>query len=99
LIEEVKARQSNTIWPDTLRNSRGVDEFLWKGAPNAPLVQRIGAWIFGLTFILLALVLWDVAYEKHAWVFAVLAIIFLMLGGRVCYSGFRKNAVKEPPES
>ena len=52
VIEEIKAKQRNTAWPDTIVNSRGVDEFLWKGSSDAPLVQRIGAWIFGLTFVL-----------------------------------------------
>jgi hypothetical protein len=91
LIEEIKAKQSNTVWPDTLRNSRGVDEFLWKGAPNAPLVQRIGAWIFGLTFILLAVVFADIAYEKHAWPIGALAVILLMVGGKVCLNGIRRE--------
>jgi len=48
LIEEARAKQSNTVWPDTLLNGRSVDEFLLKGSPDAPIVQRIGAWIFGL---------------------------------------------------
>jgi hypothetical protein len=65
-MEEIEAKQRNTVWPDTLRNSRSVDEFLWKGSSDAPLVQRAGAWIFGLTFILLSLALLDVAYEKQA---------------------------------
>ena len=54
LIEEIKAKQRNTVWPDTLMNGRSVDEFLWKGSPDAPLVQRMGAWIFGLAFMLIA---------------------------------------------
>jgi hypothetical protein len=98
LIEDVKARQSNTVWPDTLRNSRSVDEFLWKGSSNAPLVQKIGAWIFGLTFILLALAFGDIAYEQHDWPAGAFAVIFLMVGGKVCLNGLRRNADKAPSE-
>jgi hypothetical protein len=53
LIEDVSAKQRNTVWPDAMINSKGVDEFLWRGSPDAPLVQRIGAWIFGITFMFL----------------------------------------------
>ena len=98
LIEEVKARQSNTVWPDTLRNSSSVDAFLWKGSSNAPLVQRIGAWIFGLTFVLLALAMAEVAYEKRDWSFGSIAVIFLMVGARICVNGFRRKTGKEPTE-
>jgi hypothetical protein len=56
-IESIKAKQRNTVWPDTLINSRGVDEFLWKGSPDPSLVQRLAAFIFGLTFVLLGVVL------------------------------------------
>jgi hypothetical protein len=95
-IEDLKARQSNTLWPDTLKNSKGVDEFLWKGSPDAPLVQRIGAWIFGLTFILLSLAFVDIAYEKHSpFVLAFSAISFL-IGGKVFLNGFRKRHGKVP---
>jgi hypothetical protein len=51
-IESVKARQRNLIWPDLLRGSRSVDEFLWKGASDAPLVQRIGAVILALAYLM-----------------------------------------------
>jgi len=27
-IEEIKAKQSNTLWPDTMKNSSSIDEFL-----------------------------------------------------------------------
>ena len=35
-IEAIKAKQRNTVWPDTMVNSRGVDAFLWRGDPDAP---------------------------------------------------------------
>jgi hypothetical protein len=50
-LEESRRRQRNVVFPDTVRNARSVDAFLWKGSPNPTLVQRVGAWLFGLTFI------------------------------------------------
>ncbi|MGA3010399.1 MAG: hypothetical protein ABSD72_09070 [Terracidiphilus sp.] len=91
VIEEVTGKQSNTLWPDTMKNSSGVDEFLWKGDPSAPLVQRIGAWIFGLVFILCGLAWFDAAYEKHSRVFGVLSIPWFFIGGRIFLNGFRKR--------
>jgi len=93
-IEEVRAKQRNTVWPDTIRNSRSVDAFLWKGSPDAPLVQRIGAWIFGVLFIMVGLGWSVVAYVNHWWVFAVLSILWFYVGGRVFLNGFRKNESK-----
>ena len=50
-LEEARQRQRNVVFPDTVRNARSVDAFLWKGSGNPTRVQRAGAWLFGLTFI------------------------------------------------
>jgi hypothetical protein len=50
-IDETRAKQRNIVFPDTVRNARSVDVFLWRGSPNPSLVQRIAAWMFGLGFI------------------------------------------------
>jgi hypothetical protein len=62
-IESAEARERNVIWPDVLRNSRSVDEFLWKGARDAPLVQRIGAVILALAYLIVALAFISLAIE------------------------------------
>ncbi len=54
-IDETRARQRNIGFPETVRNSRSVTAFLWKGSRNPTLVQRIGAWILGLAWISLGL--------------------------------------------
>jgi hypothetical protein len=91
LIEEIKATQQNTLWPDTMKNSSSVDEFLWKGSPDAPLVQRIGACIFGLTFILGGLGWFAAAYEKNDRVFGILSIPWFFIGGKIFLNGFRRR--------
>jgi ABC-type dipeptide/oligopeptide/nickel transport system permease component len=68
-LDDVQARQRATIWPDTLRGGRAVDSFLWKGSPDATLVQRVGIAIFALAIIVLAFVgvfLGYAAAFKHA---------------------------------
>jgi hypothetical protein len=42
---EFEAKQRNRVWPDTMRNSR-VDVLFFKRNPNAPMVQRVGCWVF-----------------------------------------------------
>ncbi len=91
LIEDIKTKQSNTVWPDALRNSRGVDEFLWRGSPNAPLVQRIGAWVFGITLLIFGIVFLDVAHRMHSPFDLVPSLAFFPLGTRVCLNGFRRS--------
>jgi len=50
LIGDIKSKQNNTLWPEAMVNARSVDKFLWWGLENPPLVQRIAAWLFGITF-------------------------------------------------
>ena len=92
LIEDVKARQENTVWPDTLKNGSSVDAFLWRGDPDAPLVQRMGAWIFGITFILGGLGWLGAAFQRHWPVFGLLSTFWFFIGGKVFLNGFRKHS-------
>jgi hypothetical protein len=50
-IGQIERQQSNILWPDSLHNSRGVDELLWKGKKDAPLIQRAGIAVFALLFL------------------------------------------------
>jgi len=94
LVEQVKAKQRNIIWPDTMINGRGVDEFLWKGSPDAPLVQRIAAWVFGVFFVLASLAWLAAAFERHSVVVGVLSIAWFLVGGKVFLNGFRRRKAK-----
>jgi hypothetical protein len=89
-IESVKARQKNSLWPDVLRGGRSVDEFLWKGAPDAPLVQRVGTGILALAYLLVGLALVSMALEQGKWFTgAFAALIFIVAGW------FIRNAVRK----
>jgi hypothetical protein len=90
-IEGVKARQRNIVWPDTLRNGRAVDVFLWRGSMKPPLVQSIGAWLIGVAYIMVGLGLVGFAIELKS-VFSFLpALAYVLLGIRVFRNGFGKR--------
>jgi hypothetical protein len=93
-IDELKAKQRNTVWPDPLVNSRGVDEFFWKGSPDAPLIQRIGAWLFGLFFLAGGLSLLMIARERRSWLVLMMSAAGFLLGARVFFNGFRRGRAK-----
>ena len=96
LIEEIKAKQENTVWPGPITNSRSVDEFLWRGDPDAPLVQRMAAWIFGITFTMIGIGWLIIAHDKHWVEFGVLSIAWFLLGGKVFLNGFNRHKSKKP---
>ena len=89
-IEDLQARQRNLIWPDVLRGGRAVDELLWKGARDAPLVQRIGAVILAIMYIMIAALIVDVAVEQGKWFIGVAAIFFFGAGAWFIRNALRK---------
>jgi hypothetical protein len=83
--KEIDNKQRNIVWPGPLVNSRGVDEFFWKGSPSPTMVQRISAWLFGLALIAGALSLLYLAWNAggSAWVvFGGGAVLFGAMGVR-----------------
>ena len=89
-IESIRASQRSTIWPDVLRGSRSVDELLWKGARNAPLVQRIGVVILALAYLMVATVFLSMAVEQRSWLAGGSAAILLGVGGWFIRNALRK---------
>jgi hypothetical protein len=90
-IDEIKARQRNIVWPDALVNSRAVDVFLWRGSSDAPLVQRIGAWLFGLLYLGFGVVLWSIARREKLLPLAVISAASFLLGAKIFLNGFLKK--------
>ncbi len=99
-IDESRASQRNFVFPDTVRNGRAVDVFLWRGSPDPPLVQRIAAWMFGLLFIGSGLLLFSVAAPKileedRSWigvaVIALTSLFFVLIGMRIFRNGFPRR--------
>jgi hypothetical protein len=89
-MDKINASQRNVLWPDTLRNVTAVDKFLWRGSPDAPLVQRVGAWLFGLMLITAGFFMLDYFGSARWLLFIPLA--FLLLGAKVFRNGFRRRS-------
>ena len=89
-LDDARARQRNTAWPDTLRNGVSVDALLWKGSRDATTVQRVGIAIFGLALLSAGLNFAYMSYSRHSAVIAIFSIPFLLLGLRVFWNTFRR---------
>jgi len=66
--EELEARQRSYLWPDYLRATRNVFEFLWKGDPKAKPVQRIGLILFAFHFWVAGVFFVAFAWSSEAWI-------------------------------
>lgn len=91
--DQLRNRQENLTWPNYVVNSRGADQILFKGVENPTLVQRIAAWLFGLTYIAIGFGFWAITLtmEQNSWVMWILAGIMWVLGSWVCYNGSRNR--------
>src|SRR5262249_23568121 len=89
-MNDVRSRQSNTIWPDTLHNGSSVDRLLWYGSSTATLVQRVGIGIFGIFFLAFTAFLVWMAHRDQSTLLFLFAIPWLYLGIRVSANAFRK---------
>jgi membrane associated rhomboid family serine protease len=69
---------------------RFVDEFLWKGARDAPLVQRIGAVILALAYVFVGLTFISIAAEQQDWSAAVFAVLLFVAAGWFIRNALRK---------
>jgi hypothetical protein len=94
LIEDIRAKQKNVVWPNPLRNSRGVDELLWRGSSKATPVQRIGIALFGFCYLILAIAMIGIGKEDGSIAFYVVGIAMLLLGARVLFNSVRKAKKK-----
>jgi hypothetical protein len=92
---EVDQQQRATVWPDTVRNGRSIDAFLWKGDPKAKPMQRIGLVVFALTFLLLALGLGSIPFQKDfedGWpVVFLMAFLAFLLSLRLLRNAFLRS--------
>jgi hypothetical protein len=89
-IEDVRDRQRNTVFPDTLRGARSVDELLFKGVPHAPLVQRIGVMVIALFYVIIGVAFVLMALEKRDWFLSGFAVVIFSVAGWFIRNAFRK---------
>jgi hypothetical protein len=105
LIEETRSSQRNIVFPDTVRNARSVDVFLWRGSPDPTRVQRIAAWMFGLVFIGFGIEFFSFAVEERikegfsigVVVMVAFALSSVLIGIRIFRNGFPRRP--DPPQN
>ena len=96
LTDEMRDKQRNVLWSETLVNSRAVDVFLWRGSTNPTLVQRIGAWPFCASFMAMGLGFLGLALHEGSWSWGPFAIGSLGVGSfavgvKIFLNGWPKN--------
>jgi len=91
LSDELRVKQENILWPNTVRNGRSVDALIWKGSPEATLVQRIGIWLFGLAFFAVGLEMLSWARRAGSRPLGYFSCLWLLLGIKVTLNAFRRH--------
>lgn len=90
LLDDMKTAQRNTIWPTTLRGGKAIDEYLWRGAKNAPLIQRVGAVILAMAYLAVALFFISFATNGGGVLAALFAFALVAVGARIVWSANRR---------
>jgi hypothetical protein len=96
-IKERHDRQRNIVFPNIVRNAGSVDAFLWRGSPHPTIVQRVAAWMIGLTLIgfgiqLFALIFLRASSIADAVFGVVSSLLVVLLGIRTFRNGFPRGA-------
>jgi peptidoglycan/LPS O-acetylase OafA/YrhL len=97
-LDEIRAgveeQQKAVLWEDARKGGGSVDGFLWKGDPRAKPIQRAGLVVFGLMFLLLAVVMASIPFQKHfegGWpVPWVMGLGCLLIALRLIRNAFRR---------
>jgi len=86
------------VFPDTVRNGRAVDVFMWRGSPNPTNVQRVAAAIFGLFFFFLSVAMLSLGVDEPSGIIFVVALLGMFVGLRICRNAWpRKSAESAAP--
>jgi hypothetical protein len=93
-IREAESKQENLVWPDMARNGKSVDEILWKGSPEATIVQRIGILLFGLCYFGFGVIFLIDAHSSGSYFMVAFSFGWLVLGVKVRYNGLRRRSRK-----
>jgi hypothetical protein len=90
-IRDIRDRQRNIVFPDTVRNARPLYVFCWRGSPNPTWPQRVGAWLFGLIFAADGLFLFTIARENNSDATALMGYFQILLGAWIFRNGFPRG--------
>jgi hypothetical protein len=90
IVEDLTVRQRNTTWPHVLRGGRAVDEYLWKGAKDAPMVQRVGAFILALAYLVVALFFIGWTSNGGGWLSGLFSLCLIAVGAKIVHSAAQR---------
>lgn len=94
MADELLHRQENVLLHDLLRNGRTVDDVFWNGPSRHSRVQRVGAFLIGLTLLFNSFVAVCVLYQKGARFLLFPIVAILVAGGRVMWMSVRGRRVE-----
>lgn len=77
---DAESRQKAVLFEDARRGGRSVDEFLWKGDPNAKPIQRAGLVVFGLMFLVLGTCLAAILFAHEGTISKMIGAAFWLIG-------------------
>ena len=70
------------MWPDLLRKSRSIDEFLWKGDRKAKPIQRAALVLYSMMFLSVTFILLILAWKfNDDWLSRLICIAMACLTG------------------
>lgn len=98
-INDMRMKQQNILWPDTLRNGRNIDRFLLKGSGHPSLVMRIGAWLIGICALLMGIAALSLTLQARMWFGTVVGIASILGGLIIFLNGFSKTRAKQKTRS
>lgn len=93
--EDIEARQRSVLWPDYLRATRNIYDFLWNGDPKPKVVQRVGLAIFGVTFLLMGIGFFSISSSDEAgWInpMTVIGTLQVLFALRILRNAFVRPA-------
>ena len=99
--DEIHEKLVEDLRAGYVRRDREFAKFLWYGAPDAPLVQRIGVCLIGSPFLLVGLLAVGGAFrptmKEDRLPLGILGTLVLYVGARILRNGLLRRA--RPRES
>jgi hypothetical protein len=91
MVDDLRARQRNTVFPDGRAGGGRLDALLWKGSDTLSGIQRVGIAFIGLFMVMIAVAFAAEAATDHSILWTSFAIGLLYVGARVLFNSIPKR--------